>query len=67
MDNELSKVLNELVSKLQKTVGMVQPHIVLGDDDSINLTQHQLGFIAGINTAIKLVEQIPTAWGLTLA
>jgi len=60
MTSELSETLNELVSKLQKTIDMIRPNVVLGDDDSIHLTDHQLGCKAGLELAIRHIEQIST-------
>ena len=60
MASKTSKVLGSLIEKLTRTKSMVQPIIVMGDEDSINLTERQLGYIDGLETAIKLIEQTST-------
>lgn len=60
MASKTSKVLGSLIEKLTRTKSMVQPVIVMGDEDSINLTERQLGYIDGLETAIKLIEQTST-------
>ena len=48
--------MEELVKLLREEVSKVKPHISLGDDDSIYLTDYQEGVIAGLIKAISLIE-----------
>ena len=60
MANRTSIVLTSIIEKLTRTKEMVQPVIVMGDDDSIHLTERQEGFKAGLDTAIRIIEQTST-------
>ena len=57
MARRMTVMLNSLIEKLGRLRDGTQPIIVMGDEDSINLTERQLGFIDGINAAIRLIEQ----------
>lgn len=48
--------MEEIVKQLRSEVSKVKPHITLGDDDSIYLTDYQEGVIAGLIKAISLIE-----------
>lgn len=60
MARSIGEILKDLIAKLETTSKQVQPHIVLGDDDSIYLTERQLGFKEGLASAIRMIEQTDT-------
>jgi hypothetical protein len=60
MANRTTTALASIIEKLTRTKDMVQPVIVMGDEDSINLTERQKGFKEGLNCAIRIIEQTST-------
>jgi len=60
MANRTSIALASIIEKLTRTKDMVQPVIVMGDDDSIYLTERQEGFKEGLEAAIRIIEQTST-------
>ena len=60
MASRTSMVLASIIEKLTRTKDMVQPVIVMGDENSIYLTERQEGFKEGLNTAIRIIEQTTT-------
>ena len=49
--------MESLIKTLEANIAAIQPHITLGDDDSIYLTDYQEGIIAGIRHAIKVIKE----------
>lgn len=60
MVSRTSIALASIIEKLTRTKDMVQPVIVMGDEDSIHLTERQEGFKEGLDTAIRIIEQTST-------
>lgn len=60
MANRTSVALASIIEKLTRTKDMVQPVIVMGDKDSIYLTEQQEGFKKGLDAAIRIIEQTST-------
>lgn len=60
MANRTSMALASIIEKLTRAKDMVQPVIVMGDDDSIYLTERQEGFKEGLDVAIRIIEQTST-------
>lgn len=60
MANRTSMALASIIEKLTRTKDMVQPVIVMGDNDSIYLTERQEGFKEGLDVAIRIIEQTST-------
>lgn len=56
MAGRVSIVLNSLVEKLNRTKDMILP------DSMDGLTEHQKGFVAGLEASVRIIEQTdPTA------
>ena len=60
MARRIGEILQEIITKLETTSSMVQPHIVHGDEDSIYLTERQEGYKEGLAAAIRTIEQTDT-------
>lgn len=60
MASRTSIVLASIIEKLARTKEMVQPVIIMGDEDSIHLTERQEGFKEGLDAAIRIIEQTTT-------
>lgn len=58
MARPIGEILKDLITKLEASSDMVKPHIVLGDEDSIYLTERQIGYKEGLEAAVRLVEQV---------
>lgn len=48
----------DLIDELKARIESIKPRIVLGDEDSIDLTPHQAGRKEGLSEALTLVEEL---------
>lgn len=48
-----------IADELRRRISDVRPDVRLGDDESVHLSERQLGYIEGLNAALTLLEERP--------